>query len=304
MVKLFKVDRQARQVRSFRPFSPTHGHIIHDLVELNFIYNTVSSHRRLFTIKETNLYLFSGLTSANKPAADYQILANHKKAFEFIEERIRQGSYAVDLNFVAEVASILMQNYSLELVDGMTPEKQTELGLLLNWVTDKKDQLHPIVIAAHLEAEITRLKPYWRLSGRVARLISAFILMQNDLPAVAVAPEKRRAYDAALESAQAGQLEELILLIKAEVLGQLDQILKILCGRENRLTQSKHPLYWHRRERKLTLDALAKLAGVSPSKISRIENKQGEADTETILALSGALNISPTSLARHLGETA
>lgn len=304
MVKLFKVDRQARQVKSFRPFSPNHQHIIHDLIELDFVYNTVSSHRRLFSVKETNLYLFSGIESSTRSATDYQILANHKKAFGYIEEKVRRGDFSVDLSFVTEIADILMENYSLDLVDGMTPDKQTELGLILSWVTDKRDQLHPIVLAAHLEAEITRLRPYWRLSSRVARMVAAFVLMQNDLPAVSVPPEKKKAYELAMEIAQKGKLDNLVLLIKEEILSQFDRILKILCGRETRLTHAKHPLYWHRRERRLTLDALAKLAGISPSRISRIENKQGEADAQTLLALSEALNINPTSLSKHLIEKA
>jgi Fic family protein len=91
---------------------------------------------------------------------------------------------------------------------------ESEMDALLNWLDEYAPE-NPILIAAWLHHRFTQIHPYTDGNGRLARTLMTYVLLKADLLPVVIQGDdiSRTQYINALESANYGNLEPLVLLI-------------------------------------------------------------------------------------------
>ncbi len=91
---------------------------------------------------------------------------------------------------------------------------ESEMDALLNWL-DVYAAENPILVAAWLHHRFTQIHPYQDGNGRLARTLMTYVLLKANLLPVVIQgdDENKNIYINALESADYGNLEPLVLLI-------------------------------------------------------------------------------------------
>lgn len=110
-----------------------------------------------------------------------------------------------------------------------TPEK---MRALVEWLgealTERK--AHPLEIATRCHHDFVLIHPFDDGNGRVARLLANYILLRAGYPPLIVRSEKKAAYLAALQQADAGDIAPLTGYFAAELRWSLDTAIKAAKG--------------------------------------------------------------------------
>lgn len=87
----------------------------------------------------------------------------------------------------------------------------SEIENLLSWFSEYLASEDPILVAAWFHHRFTQIHPYQDGNGRVARALSTLVLLRSDLLPVVIDRDARSDYLRALEAADAGDLNPLVL---------------------------------------------------------------------------------------------
>ena len=107
-------------------------------------------------------------------------------------------------------------------------ETSAMMGDLMRWYREQMDaaELHPVIIASLFHHRFTAIHPFDDGNGRMARLLTNMILMQQHLPPAVFRADKRTEYLLALRQADTGKHDEIINQLTEEVIRSLDTILR------------------------------------------------------------------------------
>ncbi len=239
------------------------------------------------TYGETKALILFGVTAQGKPLKDTLEITGHNEAINWVLEMI-QGHRPLTENFIRELHSLLLQDTYKEsknakgdivprkisagkykttpnhvqtatgeifyfAIPEETPAKMTEL---LDWYKVKalEKEANPILLAAEFHYKFIRIHPFDDGNGRTARILMNFILMQFGFPPVIIKTEDKANYFAALQFADAGNIESFITYIaknlnrslgimisgaKGEDIEEDDDLDKEIALLENKLKQFK-----------------------------------------------------------------
>ena len=102
------------------------------------------------------------------------------------------------------------------------------MGDLMGWFRreTERNELHPLVLAATFHYRFVSIHPFDDGNGRMARLLMNLVLMQRGFVPIVIKLESRADYLLALEKADAGELEDLVGLVGAELIRSLELYLR------------------------------------------------------------------------------
>ena len=155
---------------------------------------------------------------------DNNILPKNKKVNDAIETKAHYSIYDKMINTTEELSMALICKWHEELfqitdhnnagiirdypvsIEGSEyelPMYKIEIDLLLKdlfkWYNDKKNILHPVFVASVMHYRFVAIHPFGDGNGRMARLLTNYILYKNNYPMVDVDPDIRVQYYNALE---------------------------------------------------------------------------------------------------------
>ncbi len=327
MKKYVEIDKKLAILNLKKPFGPVLDQLIQDQLMLQWTYNSNAIEGNTLTYKETSFYLLRGLTAKGKSLEEHLEISNHRDAITFLEEILKDKKFKLTEKLIREIHKILFKG--IEYIKIGIPGRENlvpinagsyksadnhvlkadgtihyyapavgvsgEMEKLISFWEKYYKKLHSIEMAANIHYEINRIHPFTDGNGRVARLVMNLVLLQNGYPPVIIKNEEKEKYYDSLEKADNGNLKPFIQIIKTEVLKTINFILRILEGK-GPSTQKKHPLYFIRKEKKLSQKMLSILSGVEQSTISKIENCKESPQEKTLMILAKALKIDPISL--------
>jgi Fic family protein len=99
---------------------------------------------------------------------------------------------------------------------------------LLSWYKINKDNLDIITLATEFKHRFVHIHPFGDGNGRVSRLILNIILMKHGYPIVVILKNDRIKYYKALQKADNGNRDDLILFISQAVERSLDLYVKAI----------------------------------------------------------------------------
>ncbi len=246
MEEIIQALQLKAELDALRPIDKEQEGRIMQKFRLDWNYHSNHLEGNSLTYGETKALILFGVTAQGKPLKDTLEITGHNEAINWVLEMI-QGERPLTENFIRGLHSLLLQDSYKESKNAkgeIVPRKissgkykttpnhvQTATGEifyfatpeetpakmfdLINWYNEKTNEKepNPILIAAKFHYKFIRIHPFDDGNGRTARILMNFILMQFGFPPVIIKTEDKTNYFAALQFADAGNIEAFITYI-------------------------------------------------------------------------------------------
>ncbi|WP_262149437.1 Fic family protein [Chryseobacterium foetidum] len=257
------IDEQKKSIDSYRPFSKELETKIFQKLKLDWNYNSNAIEGNQLSYGETIAFLNFGLTAKGKPFKDHLDIKGHNEAIGFMlqlikEDRPLSESDIKDLHKIILVEPYFSQTISPEGIEFQkeikigqykispnhvktvsgdihyytNPEEVPfEMNNLLEWYRNTEEEnLHPIIISAIFHHKFTSIHPFDDGNGRLARILSNFILLKHQYPVIVIKNKDKIQYYSALNIADNGIYDDLIRLFAENIGFSLDIMQKAING--------------------------------------------------------------------------
>lgn len=229
------------ELDSFRPLTSEMEQRIMQKFRLDWNYHSSHIEGNQLTYGETKALLLFGHTAQAKPLKDHVEMTGHNEAIKYIEEVIRQERPLTE-TFIRELHQLILKEpYEIdaETPDGKATKRMITIGAyktvpnhvktitgemfyfanpeetpakmndLMDWYSENLNNIsiHPILFATEFHYRFICIHPFDDGNGRLARLLMNFILMSKGYPPAIIKTEEKDAYFAALQQADAGQID-------------------------------------------------------------------------------------------------
>lgn len=179
---------------------------------IEYAHNSTAIEGNTLTLIQTKTIIEDGLSVGGKELREIYEVANHAKAFAYVQKCVADGK-PLDENIVKDIHALLMENILVGGVyrnvevritgAGHKPPVPSEMyRQVKNFFADLpyKTELNAVELAAWTHAEFVRIHPYTDGNGRTSRMIMNYQLMANGFLPVSIAKENRLEYFEALEA--------------------------------------------------------------------------------------------------------
>lgn len=212
---LNKINQLKKEIDTLRPLNKGELQELKKWYETTYTYHTNALEGNSLTLAETKIVLEEGLTIEGKPLRDILEATNHKEAlnllFSLVEKKTKlteECIFKLHKIFLDKLDSVNAGVYrKIQVYISGEEEKlpqATEVPFLmknlLEWYEEKSAALHPTILSAEFHYRFVKIHPFIDGNGRIARLVSNLILLQNGYPLVIIPILRRREYITALKS--------------------------------------------------------------------------------------------------------
>lgn len=179
---------------------------------IEYAHNSTAIEGNTLTLIQTKAIIEDGLSVGGKTLREIYEVANHAKAFAYVQQCVAQGK-PLDESIVKDIHALLMENILLGGVyrnvevritgAGHKPPVPSEMyRQIKNFFADLpcKTDWNAIEFAAWTHAEFVRIHPFTDGNGRTSRMIMNYQLMSQGFLPVSIAKENRLEYFEALEA--------------------------------------------------------------------------------------------------------
>lgn len=244
---LTRIDALRDEIDTLPPLDPDQAARLRQKLNLEWNYHSNAIDGNTLTLGETRAFLLYGITAHGKPFRDYLDIKGHNEAIQYLEDLVR-GAEILTEAVIRELHRVLLvEAYDVDAItaDGRPTRRRIALGQyktapnhvrtttgethfyaspqetpalmgeLMAWYRKDTEagELHPLVLAATFHYRFVAIHPFDDGNGRMARLLTNFILMQHRLVPVIIPIEARGDYLLALEGADAGDLTDFVVLM-------------------------------------------------------------------------------------------
>lgn len=252
------------QLDHYRPIKPELELRIMQKFKLDWNYHSNNIEGNTLTYGETKALLLHGITAQGKPLKDHFEIQGHNEVIEWSMEIVK-GDRPMTENFIRQFHEILLKEpYEVDAItpDGKPTKKMIKVGEykttpnhvktktgeifyfaspeetpakmndLIQWYGEKKEKLHPVILAAELHYRFISIHPFDDGNGRVARLLMNFALMKTGYPPVIIKTEDKENYFSVLRQADAGIMEPFIKYITENLIQSLHLMIDGIEGKD------------------------------------------------------------------------
>ncbi|WP_294221996.1 Fic family protein [uncultured Chryseobacterium sp.] len=263
LAEIQSVDEQKKSIDEHRPFSKELENKIFQKLKLDWNYNSNAIEGNQLSYGETVAFLNFGLTAKGKPFKDHLDIKGHNEAIGFMlqlikEDRPLSESDIKDLHKIILVEPYYSTTFSPEGIEFQkeikvgqyktspnhvktvsgdiyyytNPEEVAfEMNNLLEWYRNAEEEnLHPVVMSAIFHHKFTSIHPFDDGNGRLARILSNFILLKHHYPVLVIKNKEKIQYYAALNIADNGIYEDLVKLFAENIKYSFDIMQKAING--------------------------------------------------------------------------
>jgi len=202
---------------------------IEEEIIIKFTYDTSRIEGSSLTYKDTKMLLQEGITPKEKPLRDIKETENHKKAYIYMKQNLKEdinkrlilGLHEILKKDVAEDAGKFRggQVYVGNFIPIKASMIESEINNVISWYKKNK-KLHPLELAAIFHCDFERIHPFFDGNGRVGRLLLNFILLKNNYPIAIIQNKNKRRYYNSLRRADDGNYLYMVKYLFSELKGQ------------------------------------------------------------------------------------
>ncbi|MFI3271786.1 MAG: Fic family protein [Pseudomonadota bacterium] len=237
---LEQIDAKQDAIRSYRPFEDA-GLLrqLQSFYRVGIVYSSNALEGYTYTLSETKILLEDGLTAGGKSMRDALAVLGHAKAYDHMFSLLR--SDVITENDVLTMHSMLGESLYNDAVVGqyrnqaafisgsrytLTPYDEIPLAMenLFARIAQKRDAVHPLLLAAQFHKELVFIHPFADGNGRVARLAMNTLLIQKGFLPVVIPPILRHDYIASLEKAHQNDNDFIRLIAQCELETQKEML--------------------------------------------------------------------------------
>lgn len=257
------IDLQKQIIDDQRPFSEELENKIFQKLKLDWNYNSNAIEGNQLTYGETIAFLNFGLTAKGKPFKDHLDIKGHNEAIQFMLQLIKEKRPFSETDIKDLHKILLVEPYHSKTIspEGLEFLKEIKIGQyktspnhvktisgdihyytdpenvsyemnqLLEWLRNSEEQnLHPVIISAVFHHKFTAIHPFDDGNGRLARILSNFILLKNNFPVIVIKNSAKNQYYAALNIADNGIYDDIVKLFAENISHSFDIIQRAING--------------------------------------------------------------------------
>lgn len=219
-------DKKTR-LDALRPFPGSALKRLQQDFAVEWTYNSNSIEGNTLSLRETRVVLQDGLTIGGKTLREHFEAINHNKAIAWLEEKVTPGYVisgadiltlhkmvmtAIDDDFGGRFRTGRVQITGANFIPPNPLKVPDLLDELLEWVRCNPQNLDPVSLSAVFHHRFVWIHPFFDGNGRTGRLAMNMILMELGYPPVIILRTDRNKYYRALNDANQGKFEKLLLL--------------------------------------------------------------------------------------------
>ena len=207
---LLQLKNAVAQIRKELPKEVLRG--FDNSFNIEYAHNSTAIEGNTLTLIQTRAIIEDGLSVGGKTLREIYEVANHAKAFAYVQKCVADGK-PLDEYIVKDIHALLMENIlpggiyrnvAVRITGaGHKPPVPSEMyRQVKSFFADLpyKTELNTIELAAWTHAEFVRIHPFTDGNGRTSRMMMNYQLLTGGFLPVSVAKENRLEYFDALEA--------------------------------------------------------------------------------------------------------
>jgi Fic family protein len=234
---LERLDAKKSKLDGKRPLPVIALDRIREDLFIEWSYNSTSIEGNTLSLNETRLVLQEGITVKGKTLREHIEVSNHHEAIDFVESLAVKQKLLHEQD-ILKIHEIVMTKIQKEFAgmyrNGMVrisganfvPPNPLKVQLLmddfLSFVNENSLDLSHVEMAALMHHRFVWIHPFFDGNGRTVRLLMNLYLMQRGYPPAIILANDRKKYYEALNQANQGKYEKLILMVCQAVERSLD----------------------------------------------------------------------------------
>ena len=205
---------------------------IREAISIEWIYNSNSIEGNTLSLRETQMVLQDGITIKGKSLREHFEAKNHEKALNYLynlsskSNKINSGDilsiHALILNSIEDDYAGRLRNSGVRIsgANFVPPNAQKVSGLLddlIEFVIKNPLKLNDLELATVFHHRFVWIHPFFDGNGRTVRLAMNLLLLKVGYTPAIILKNDRKKYYTALNSANNGNYEKLMLLMAQAV---------------------------------------------------------------------------------------
>jgi Fic family protein len=222
-----RILEKKTRLDKLRPFRNSALQRLRRDIAVEWTYNSNSIEGNTLSLRETRVVLEDGLTIGGKTMREHFEAINHQKAIAWLEEVVRPGKCisssdiltlhgmvmaSIDPEFCGRFRTGRVQITGANFIPPNPLKVPELLDELIEWVHQNPQKLDPVALAAVFHHRFVWIHPFFDGNGRTGRLAMNLILMEMGYPPIIILRTDRDKYYRALNEANQGKFEKLMLL--------------------------------------------------------------------------------------------
>ncbi len=225
---LKRLTQKKELLDTFRPIPPMVIKSIKDALTIEWTYHSNSIEGNTLTLQETKMVIEEGFTIKGKSLREHFEAVNHQEGIEYIENLV-EPNYQISERDVLETHALVLQKIEKDYAGryrtagvritgaNFVPPNALKVSdfmtELFDWVNSESNQLHPVVRATVFHHRFVHIHPFFDGNGRTVRLMFNLLLMKDGYTPAIILKEDRKKYYDALNEANLGNYQKLLLLV-------------------------------------------------------------------------------------------
>ncbi len=205
---------------------------IREAISIEWIYNSNGIEGNTLSLRETQMVLQDGITIKGKSLREHFEAKNHEKALDYLY-KLSGKSYQINSGDILSIHSLILNSieddYAGRLrnsgvrISGanfVPPNAQKVSGLLdelIEFVVKNPLKLNDLELATVFHHQFVWIHPFFDGNGRTVRLAMNLLLLKVGYAPAIILKNDRKKYYTALNSANNGNYEKLMLLMAQAV---------------------------------------------------------------------------------------
>ncbi len=185
-----------------------------DRFTANFTYESNAIEGNSLTLKDVSIVMFDNATVEGKNLREIYETRNSREVIDLMLKK----KFDITHNDIKKVHKLLMQDIDTTLgykklpnyllgrnVETTPPERvEGEITKLIEWYKENRKSEHPLKISALFHGKFEKIHPFEDGNGRVGRVLSNAILINDGYPPLIIRKSQRESYLKVLESSDTG----------------------------------------------------------------------------------------------------
>lgn len=245
-----RLEDKKKKLDNARPLPSAALHNIRQALSVEWTYNSNAIEGNSLTLRETQMVLEEGITVSGKSLREHFEAKNHETALKHLYSLVAMQNPLLSseiLSLHGYVLRSIEDDFAGRLRTGgvrisganfIPPNAQKVpdlLDALIQYTNSNPGKLSVIELAAIFHHQFVYVHPFFDGNGRTVRLVMNLLLMRAGYPPAIILSNDRKKYYEALNQANKGKYQKLMLLICQAVERSLNIYLSVLPGADEYL---------------------------------------------------------------------
>ena len=223
-----RLYKKKQDLQASRPLPNIALNKIRESLSIEWTYNSNSIEGNTLSLRETQMVLQEGITIKGKSLREHFETHNHDKAIDYLY-RIVNDDYVLRSIDILSLHSLVLRSIEEDFAGrirnggvrisgaNFVPPNANKvsdlLDELIDFVNTNPLELNDIELAAIFHHKLVWIHPFFDGNGRTVRLAMNLLLMRCGFPPAIILKNDRKKYYEALNQANNGNYQKLILLM-------------------------------------------------------------------------------------------